>query len=99
MSDFDDDGELLIPTMRGNTNLDVQDYNRWEGRSSSILDDELQEDVPSTPGSGAASKEAPRLVCHTEARCYMRRKFQAVNTVSLFPVVAHWVRFVPKELD
>ncbi len=53
---FDDDGELAIPTMRGEANLDVQDYQGYDG-SSSILDDELQEDVPSTPGRhpGAAS--------------------------------------------
>lgn len=53
---FDDDGELAIPTMRGEANLDVQDYQGYDG-SSLILDDELQEDVPSTPGfhPGAAS--------------------------------------------
>lgn len=53
---FDDDGEMQIPTMRGSANLDVQDYQGYDG-SSSILDDELQEDIPSTPGRhpGAAS--------------------------------------------
>jgi hypothetical protein len=52
---FDDGaGDLDIPTMRGNANLDVQDYARFPGESgSTFLDDELQEDVRSTPGSGA----------------------------------------------
>jgi hypothetical protein len=59
MSDFDFDlddgaGDLDMPTMRGNANLDVQDYQRLPGDpDSSFLDDELQEDTPSTPGSGA----------------------------------------------
>lgn len=54
---FDDDGDLDIPTMRGSANLDVQDYQRPNGIDSSILDDELQEDTPSTPGRnpGAAA--------------------------------------------
>lgn len=53
---FDDDDEMAIPTMRGSANLDVQDYQDIYG-DSSILDDDLQEDVPSTPGRypGAAS--------------------------------------------
>lgn len=53
---FDDDGELEIPTMRGSANLDVEDYQGYDG-SSQILDDELQEDIPSTPGRnpGAAA--------------------------------------------
>jgi hypothetical protein len=51
--DFERDGNLVTPTMRGNANLDVQDYQG--PLRSSILDDELQEDVRSTPGSGAAS--------------------------------------------
>lgn len=57
--DFDLDldggaGDLDIPTMRGNANLDVQDYERFPGEpDSSFLDDEVQEDVPSIPGSGA----------------------------------------------
>jgi hypothetical protein len=52
--DFSDAGELDMPTMRGNANLDIQDYQRLPGEpDSSWLDDELQEDVPSTPGSGA----------------------------------------------
>ena len=64
MSDLDDileedfgyDGALERPTMRGSANLDVQDYQDIFGPSS-ILDDGLQEDVPSTPGRypGAAS--------------------------------------------
>jgi hypothetical protein len=60
MSEYDifgnDDGELEMPTMRGSANLDVQDYQGIYGPSS-ILDDGLQEDVPSTPGRnpGAAS--------------------------------------------
>jgi len=48
---FESDGDLQVPTMRGDANLDVEDY---EGPDrSSILDDEIQEDTPSTPGSGA----------------------------------------------
>lgn len=50
-----DDGVLPRPTMRGSANLDVQDYARPDGFSSSMLDDELQEDTPSRPGDGAAS--------------------------------------------
>jgi hypothetical protein len=55
MSDFDifdDDGELAIPTERGSANLDVQDYQQFDGHSD-LLDDDLQEDTRSTPGSGA----------------------------------------------
>lgn len=55
---FDDDGELDIPTMRGSANLDVQDYQRPNGIDSSILDDELQEDVPSTPGRNPGAAPA-----------------------------------------
>jgi hypothetical protein len=51
---FDDAGELALPTMRGSANLDVEDYQGYDG-DSAILDDELQEDIPSRPGSGAAS--------------------------------------------
>lgn len=52
--DFSDAGDLDVPTMRGNANLDVQDYQNYPGSpGSSFLDDELQEDVLSTPGSGA----------------------------------------------
>jgi hypothetical protein len=48
---FDGDGSMAIPTMRGNANLDVEDY---QGPfRSSILDDEIQEDTPSRPGDGA----------------------------------------------
>lgn len=50
---FDDDmGELEIPTMRGSANLDVQDYQGYDG-DSDILDDDLEEDTPSRPGAGA----------------------------------------------
>lgn len=48
---FDDDGHFQQPTMRGNANLDIQDYQG--GPEGGDLLDELQEDVPSTPGSGA----------------------------------------------
>jgi hypothetical protein len=48
----DDDGLLQQPTMRGNANLDIQDYQG--GEDGGDLLDEIQEDVPSTPGSGAA---------------------------------------------
>lgn len=54
--DFDLFGEddLAIPTVRGSANLDAQDYARGpSGEGSSILDDELQEDIPSRPGDGA----------------------------------------------
>lgn len=49
---FDDSGMLAVPTMRGSANLDVQDYQGYNGRSE-ILDDELFEDTPSRPGQGA----------------------------------------------
>jgi len=55
---FSDDGELAIPTMRGSANLDAQDYEGYDGRSS-ILDDELQEDIPSTPGYNPGAASAP----------------------------------------
>lgn len=45
--------DLPMPTMRGSANLDPQDYARFPGGASSILDDDLQEDTRSTPGSGA----------------------------------------------
>lgn len=48
----DDDGLLQQPTMRGNANLDIQDYQG--GEDGGDLLEEIQEDVPSTPGSGAA---------------------------------------------
>lgn len=64
MSDFDElleedfgfEGALERPTMRGSANLNQQDYQGFTGRSE-ILDDELQEMVPSTPGRypGAAA--------------------------------------------
>lgn len=50
---FDDAGELEVPTMRGSANLDVEDYEGYNGFSS-ILADELQEDTPSRPSQGAA---------------------------------------------
>lgn len=55
---FDTDGELEIPTMRGSANLDVQDYQDFYG-TSSILDDGLEEDVPSTPGRYPGAAQAP----------------------------------------
>lgn len=51
---FDDDGVMPLPTMRGNANLDPQDYAHPDGGPTTFLDDEIQEDTPSTPGSGAA---------------------------------------------
>lgn len=57
---FEDDGELDIPTMRGSANLDVQDYQGYNGRSS-ILDDDLQEDTPSTPGRNPGAAPAPDI--------------------------------------
>lgn len=60
--DFEDDGELRTPTMRGNANLDPQDYSRGpSGRGSSILDDELQEDTFSTPGRNPGAASAPDI--------------------------------------
>lgn len=57
---FDDDGEMAIPTMRGNANLDVQDYARGpNGQGSSFLDDDLQEDTLSTPGRNPGAAPAP----------------------------------------
>ena len=45
--------DMAIPTMRGNANLDIQDYADISSEGT-FLDDDLQEDVRSTPGSGAA---------------------------------------------
>lgn len=57
---FDDDGELELPTMRGSANLDPQDYARdIDGRGSDILDDDLEEDTPSTPGRNPGAASAP----------------------------------------
>jgi len=57
MSDELDDlfgsDDMAIPTMRGNANLDIQDYADVSSEGT-FLDDDLQEDVRSTPGSGAA---------------------------------------------
>jgi len=60
MSDYDifEDDELETPTVRGSANLDVQDYQDIYG-SSSILDDDLEEDVPSTPGRYPGAASAP----------------------------------------
>jgi hypothetical protein len=55
---FDDDGELAIPTVRGSANLDVEDYEGYDGRSA-ILDDELQEDTISSPGFNPGAAPAP----------------------------------------
>lgn len=58
----DDDGDLSIPTMRGNANLNPQDYARGpSGRGSSFLDDDLQEDTPSTPGRNPGAASAPDI--------------------------------------
>jgi hypothetical protein len=57
---FDDDGFLSQPTMRGSANLDIQDYQGIDGRSS-ILDDELFEDTPSTPGRNPGAAPAPDI--------------------------------------
>jgi hypothetical protein len=58
--DEDDDGEISPPTMRGSANLDPQDYARGpSGRGSSLLDDEIQEDTPSTPGRNPGAASAP----------------------------------------
>lgn len=55
MEDFDDDDdELLTPTMRGTANLDAQDYAHPDDGPDTFLDGELQEEIESTPGSGAA---------------------------------------------
>lgn len=56
----EDDGEISPPTMRGSANLDPQDYARGpSGRGSSLLDDEIQEDTPSTPGRNPGAATAP----------------------------------------
>jgi hypothetical protein len=60
--DFDDDGEMAVPTIRGNANLDPQDYARGpSGRGSSLLDDDLEEDTPSTPGRNPGAASAPDI--------------------------------------
>lgn len=59
---FDDDDSIGVPTMRGSANLDPQDYARGpHGRSSSLLDDDLQEDTPSTPGRNPGAASAPDI--------------------------------------
>jgi len=58
----DDDGDLSIPTMRGSANLDPQDYARGpSGEGSSFLDDDLEEDTPSTPGRNPGAASAPDI--------------------------------------
>jgi hypothetical protein len=58
----DDDGDMAVPTMRGSANLDPQDYARGpSGRGSPFLDDDLQEDTPSTPGRNPGAAAAPDL--------------------------------------
>jgi hypothetical protein len=58
----DDDGDMSVPTMRGNANLDPQDYARGpSGRGSSFLDNDLQEDTPSTPGRNPGAASAPDI--------------------------------------
>jgi len=54
--DLDGDaGALIPPTMRGDANLDAEDYTNIPGvPNSSILDDDLQEDTPSRPQDGPA---------------------------------------------
>lgn len=60
--DFDGDGDMAIPTMRGNANLNPQDYARGpSGRGSSFLDNDLQEDTPSTPGRNPGAASAPDI--------------------------------------
>lgn len=46
---FDDRGRLAEPTLRGNANLDAQDYQHYAGFSS-LLAEGIQEDTPSAPG-------------------------------------------------
>lgn len=59
---FDDDGDMAVPTMRGSANLDPQDYARGpSGRGSSLLDDDLEEDTPSTPGRNPGAASAPDI--------------------------------------
>jgi hypothetical protein len=58
----DDDGDMSNPTMRGNANLNPQDYARGpSGRGSSFLDNDLQEDTPSTPGRNPGAASAPDI--------------------------------------
>jgi len=59
---FGDEGELALPTMRGNANLNAEDYARGpRGTRSSILDDDLEEDTPSTPGRNPGAAAAPDI--------------------------------------
>jgi hypothetical protein len=54
LDDLFGDDDLPMPTVRGNANLDIQDYQRIGGSqdASSLLDDDLQEDTPSRPQDG-----------------------------------------------
>lgn len=55
LDDLFGDDDLPTPSVRGNANLDPQDYQRIGGPQddSSFLDDDIQEDTPSRPGDGA----------------------------------------------
>lgn len=61
MDIFEDEGELDIPTMRGDANLDVQDYSNAHGPSDTFLQDGLQEDTLSTPGRNPGAAPAPDI--------------------------------------
>lgn len=54
---FDNRGRLAEPTLRGNANLDVQDYQHYNGFSS-LLAEGIQEDAPSTPGRNPGAAPA-----------------------------------------
>jgi len=53
---FAEDAEMELPTMRGNANLDVQDY-RGSSMDDDFLIDELQEDLPKKGGGPAAATD------------------------------------------
>lgn len=58
MSDDDlfADDEMELPTMRGNANLDIQDY-QGSSMDDDFLTDELQEDLPKEGGGPAAATD------------------------------------------
>lgn len=58
MSDEDlfADDEMELPTMRGNANLDIQDY-QGASMDDDFLTDELQEDLPKEGGGPAAATD------------------------------------------
>jgi hypothetical protein len=58
MSDDDlfNDDEMELPTMRGNANLDVQDY-QGSSMDTDFLTDELQEEVPKRGGGPAPATD------------------------------------------